>query len=375
MIRLAHVITGLGTGGAETMLYRLIPRLDRTRFEQTVISLSGTGAFGEKVADLGVPVKALGLQPSRPDPTKIVQLVHHVRRLAPDIVQTWMYHADLLGGLAGRLAGSRVIWGVYCEPAVVTGAVRRLILKSCATLSRSVPARVVFCSERSRRAHEALGYDPTKSVFIPNGFELDTFHPDPEARAALRRELGLSEDAVLIGMAGRFNPAKDHPNFFAAAGRLSARRKDARFVLWGVGISPANGDLTKLIAQAGVGDRVHLLSERDDVPRLTAALDIATSASYTEAFALVVGEAMSCGVPCVVTDVGDSALIVGDTGRVVPPRDPEALATAWAELLEVGAAGRARLGAAARRWVEEKFSVERVGCLYAELYERLAAPA
>ena len=188
--------------------------------------------------------------------------------------------------------------------------------------------------------------------------------------------LGVDDSIPLIGMCGRFDLQKDHHNFLAAAGVLRALLPDAQFVLWGKGVDRENPLLSTWIAEEGLAPAVHLLGFRTDSSRLNAALDIATlSAAYGEAFPNVVGEAMACAIPCAVTDVGDAAYIVGETGRVVPAGDPEALAAAWAELLSLPAAERSALGAQARERIEEVFSLEKMGAAYAQLYRDIIGDA
>lgn len=364
------------------MLYRLLLYSDRAEFEHEVISMTAIGALGEKIRALGVPVRALGMRRrGMPNPLGVLRLARWLNQDPPDVVQTWMYQADLVGGLATRLAGAvPVAWGIhssYLDPQ----SVKRLkiwTVRACAWASRWLPTRIVCCSEASRQVHAKLGYATKNMLIIPNGSDLATFKPDPEARSSVRRELGLREGTPLVGLVARWDPQKDHRTFVRAAALLHARAPDAHFILCGsadadgIGITSENPQLTEWIDEAGLRPCCHLLGLRRDVPRLSAALDIASlSSSYGEAWPLVVGEAMSCGVPCVVTDVGDSALIVGDTGRVVPPRDPAALADAWYELLAVGPDARARLGLAARRRIEEHFSLTSAIEKYEGLYKEL----
>ncbi|MBT9173999.1 MAG: N-acetyl-alpha-D-glucosaminyl L-malate synthase [Syntrophomonadaceae bacterium] len=219
--------------------------------------------------------------------------------------------------------------------------------------------------------HAELGYVRDKMTVIPNGFDLEVFKPDPASRLSVRRELGLPEDAVLVGLVARFDRQKDHRNFVHAAGKVAAEYPGARFLLCGSGVTAENRELDGWLRAAGVRDRCHLLGQREDVPRLMAALDVAVSSSLGEAFPLVVGEAMSCGVPCVVTDVGDSALIVGDTGKVVPSEDFAALACGIGELLEAGAERRSLLGEAARRRIGEHVSLPDMVAAYERLYREI----
>ena len=220
--------------------------------------------------------------------------------------------------------------------------------------------------------HTALGYAEDKMVVIPNGFDLAAFKPDSKARVAVREELGIYQEALLIGLVGRFDPQKDHRNFVAAAARLRTDYTQVHFLLCGDGVNWNNAELTGWIGEAGLRQQFHLLGRREDMPRLTAALDISsTSSSYGEGFPNVIGEAMACGVACAITDVGDSAFIVGETGLVVPPRDPEALAHAWKKLIEMGPEGRQKLGETARKRILENFSLPDIVARYEALYKEV----
>lgn len=207
---------------------------------------------------------------------------------------------------------------------------------------------------------------------IPNGFDLDAFRPDPESRLAVRRQLEIPEDSLLIGLVARFHPQKDHHNFVQAAGLLHRAMPQVHFLLCGEGITWENPVLGEWIDDAGVESWCHLLGRREDMPKLTAALDIASSSSFGESFPNVVGEAMACGVPCVVTDVGDCAILVGKTGIVVPPNDAGALASAWHQLLEMSHEERRRLGQLARQRIKNKFDLNLVVSRYEDLYKSLA---
>jgi glycosyltransferase involved in cell wall biosynthesis len=377
-MKVTHVISGLTTGGAETMLYRLLAHTDREVFEPQVISMTDSvGPLGDKIRGLGVPVRVLGMRRGVPNPLGVLRLARWLGAEPPDIVQTWMYHADLVGGLAAKLAGGiPVTWGIHTtllDPLSVT-RMKQWTVRACALTSHRLPARIVCCSEASRKGHAQLGYATEKMLVIPNGSDVFAFKPDPEARVSVRKELGVQAGTPLVGLVARFDTPKDHRTFVQAAALLRDRVPDANFLLCGDGITWENPQLTDWIDAAGVRSGCHLLGQRGDVPRLTAALDIASSSSfYSEAWPLAVGEAMACGVPCVVTNVGDSALIVGDTGRVVSPKRPEAMADAWFELLAMGQDERALLGLAARRRVEEHFSLTDAVATYEKLYAELTS--
>lgn len=377
VLKITHVITGLETGGAEMMLLKLLSALDPQAFSSRVICLREEGPMAERIRDLGITVESLNMYPGLPSYSSLKQLTNLLRAHEPDIVQTWMYHADLLGMLAARFAGRPpVVWNIRNSTLDPRTSKRstRWVVKALSMLSHRWPARIISCSETARAYHIGLGYDAEKMVVIPNGFDVSRFKPDAGARTSLRAELGLVEDAVLIGAVGRFDSQKDYPNMIAAAGWLHAAHPDIHFVLCGNGLSPENSELTGWIEARGLQKVFHLLGRRDDMPRIAAAMDLATSSSaYGEAFANVIGESMSCCVPFVATDVGDASLIVGEMGKVVPPHESAALAAAWNALLSLSVEERVALGAAARQRIENRFSLPTVAAKYAVLYRELAA--
>jgi glycosyltransferase involved in cell wall biosynthesis len=376
-IKLLHISTSLATGGAQMMLYKLLSRMDRAAFDTKVVSLVDIGPIGEKIQAMGLPVQALGMRRGSADPLAVLRLARWIRQDPPDIIQTWMYHADLVGGLAAKLAGGiPVAWGIRNSNLDPQSSSRMTIwtAKTCARLSRRLPARIVCCSEASRQVHAQLGYAADKMVVIPNGFDLALFKPDAAARRSVRQELSMPAESPLIGLVARFDPQKDHHNFVQAARIFHAVVPETHFLLCGDGISWDNPKLAGWIEAAGLGDCFHLLGRRDDIAHLMPALDIASTAShYGEGFPQVIGEAMACGVPCVVTDVGDSAIIVGETGIVVPAKDPQALADGWSHLLlELSREERLQLGLAARQRVIDTYSLETIVRQYEDLYMSVA---
>lgn len=370
-LKVTHVITGLETGGAEIMLYNLLSHIDRSLVESEVVSMTYKGSVGEQIESLGIPVRELGMERGSPNPWYVFRLAAWLRKSRPDIVQTWMYHANIVGGFAAKLTGGLpVVWGIHASRLEARTSKRLTMwtVRASARLSTSLPARIVSASRSAHRLHADIGYDQDKMRVIPNGFDLDYFAPDAAARISVRRELGLADDATLIGMVARVDPHKDHGNFINAAALLRTRLPDAHFLLCGSGVTDANPWMSELVRGAGIGEKCHLLGNRDDIPRLTAALDVATLSSYGEAFPLVIGEAMACGVPCVVTDVGDSAYIVGEAGRVVPVGDPYSLAMAWLDVVAKPADEHRAMGEAARARIVSLFSVDDVVSRYQDLY-------
>lgn len=373
-IPVTHVIPGRVLGGAETFLLRLLGAMDRARFPARVVALQSGGLLAERARALGVPVEELGVG----GVVGAARAFARLRRLLGGdtaVVQTWMYHADLLGGVAAKCgAGRPVVWNVRqttLTPELKKASTLR-IARWCARLSRAVPRAVVCNSAAALEAHAAFGYARERLTVIPNGFDTAVFRPDAAARAAVRAELRLPPEAKLVGLVARFDPHKDHETFFAAAALLAARDPAVHFLLCGDGVDGTNPAVAEAIRRGGVAARCRLLGRRDDTPRLNAALDVATLTSVSEGFPNVVGEAMACGVPCVVTRAGDAAALVGETGRVVAPRDPAALADAWAAELAASPDERARRGAAARARIEAAYSLGAVARRYEDLYARVA---
>ena len=375
-LRILHVINSFEYGGAEAMLCALLLRTDRERFEPSVVSLIDDLTVAGPVLRAGIPVVTVGMKPGIPDPRGVAGLARQVRRLKPDVVQCWMDHSNLIGGVAARLASrAPVVWGVHHSDHVagITKRSTLLTVSACARLSHHVPARIVCCSEHGRSLYAKLGFAPHKLAVIPNGFDLDRFRPDPDARRAIREEIGVGPDTPLVGLVARYDPLKDHSTFLKAASLLASMHPGVHFLLCGAKVDPSNAALASEIGSLGLAGRCHLLGPRSDVPRIYAALDLASSSSISEAFPLAVGEAMACGVPCVATDVGDCALMIGRTGRIVPPRDATGMAGAWGALLSLPAADRQSLGLAARQRVRERFEIGSVTDRYQQLYEGLAA--
>jgi glycosyltransferase involved in cell wall biosynthesis len=371
-LKILHVINNLAIGGAEVMLYKLLCELDGERFDHVVVSLMERNTLSKQIEALNIPVYHLGMRPGRLSPAQLWRLARVARQVKPDLIHGWLYHGSLAAQLAALCSARKVpvLWGIHSTVYSVAFEKRltAAVIKMCAPLSK-LAAKVIFVSQTSLAQHEALGFSVEKSCVFPNGIETATFVPSPEARALLRAELGLPDDCLLIGLIGRYHPMKDHPNFLQAAALLTKTHPDVHFVLVGRDITPVNEELRGRIQAAQLNQRVHLLGERRDIHLLAAALDILSlSSSHGESFPIIVAEAMSCGVPCVVTDIGDLAAVVGDTGRVVPPRDAAALAVAWSELIDLEPEQRRALGRRARQRALEHFDIASVAARYRALY-------
>ena len=343
-LRVLHIIPTMNSGGgAEAVLERLIGA-NRANVH-AVVTLLETGPLGERLVADGTSVETLGLRGPADLPRALWRLRTLLRAARPDVVQTWMYHADLLGGVLARLCGIRcVVWGLHHTTFERGGSSRssRLGARLCALLSGQVPRRVVSCSEAGIAPHVALGYRADRLVVVHNGYDDRVFSPALPGVNRMREERGIAAEVRLIGMAARWDPQKDHGTLLRALRELARRAcsngttaHDWHCLLFGTRIDADNAALCALIESCGLSDRVTLLGSRRDVVDVMRSLDVAVlSSRFGEAFPNVLNESMLVGVPCVTTAVGDAAMIVGDTGWVVPPADPVALAAALAQALD-----------------------------------------
>jgi glycosyltransferase involved in cell wall biosynthesis len=371
-IRVLHLITDLDSGGAEMMLARLVSAHDRARVDPIVISLSGRGSIAEQIEKADVPVYAVGMRGNTVSARSWWQLVRLLRRLKPDIVQTWLYHADFAGLLAGSMAGvPRIVWNIRCaELDVGDVPARLLILRRVLSWLSPLPAGVVCNSQAGCRAHERLGYRPRGWSIIPNGFDTEAFQPSNTAPRDFRAELGLSSGTPLVGMLARLHPMKDHATFVRSAAIVAAQMPHVHFVAVGRGV-PDDPRILALVRELGLSGCMHLLGERQDTPRILAGLDVAVLSSYSEAFPNALGEAMACGTPCVSTDVGDAAAILGSAGVLVPARNPGALAEGVLHLIRSDESTRQALGRAGRERIVATYSLRRAAEQYEGLYTQL----
>ncbi|HEX8135981.1 MAG TPA: glycosyltransferase [Pyrinomonadaceae bacterium] len=359
MTRLAFLIRSLDYGGAERHLLTLARALDKERCSVTVLYFYEGGRLEEELRASGVRMLALGKR-GRWDLLGLSwRLVRQLRTLRPDILHSFLVEPNLLTVfLKPLLPATRVVWGVRASRVHFENYDRfsRLNFRLQCLLSRFADL-IIFNSERGRAYHLSEGFPPAKSVVIPNGIDTQAFKPEPEAGSRVRAELGVKPEALLVGCVGRLDPMKDHPTLVRAARIVCRERENVRFVCVGDGPTDYLAELQLLAQELGVAEKFIWAGARSNMMALYNALDLLVSASFSEGFPNVIGEAMACGVPCVVTDTGDSALIVGEAGRVVAPRDPASLAEAIISSLDKRSV---ETSARARRRILENFSVERM---------------
>lgn len=374
---IVHVITGLRDGGAEAVLYRLCMADERNTHH--VISLQDGGKYGPLLEEAGVGVHRLEMPRGYVTWGGFWRLIKLMQALEPDVVQTWMYHADLIGGVAARIAGvRRVCWGLHNTTLDWKRSQRKtmLVMKLNAWLSRWVPTRIVSCSRAGVAVHRELGFSSDIFEVIPNGVDLRLFRPDPIARRRIRTEFAIPDGAPLLGMIARFDPQKDHRNLLAALATLKAQHPYFHCLLVGTGMTSANSCLIACITEYELSNHVRLLGSRADIPDIMNALDVhILSSAFGEAFPNVLCEAMACGTPCVTTEVGDAAVIIGETGWCTTPSSSaqlsHAITLALAEI-QTDQWGWSSRQEAARNRIANNFSLDRMVELYNKVWQRTA---
>lgn len=357
------------------MSFRLIGST-LNRFEHAVVSLHADGFYGSQLRALGVPVSALGMSRGQVSSGGWRRLRRLIKDFEPDVVQTRLYHADLLGGLATHLAcDAPVVWGVH---ATELGRLRDtwktcIVRRLCAWTSSTLAAAVVSDAHVTALFHEKLGYKRELLHVIPNGVDASVFQPDAQTRQRQRSAWGVAADEIAVGCVARWDPLKDHENLLRAVGVLAGRGLRFRCILVGTGMTTQNKQLAELVERCGAHDHVVFAGPTSDVPAAMNACDLHVLSSRAESLPVAVIEAMACATPCVVTDVGDSAELVGDTGWVVPAQDHAALAlaieTAMNEYREDGLRAR---GVRCRERIVQGFTLEQMANKYADLWASLS---
>ena len=376
-LKVLFISNGLEAGGAEGMLLRLLQHFDRELLAPEVISLTGIGEVGEKIRELGIEVHELGMSRAglQIPVLSFFRLRRMIKVINPKVVQTWQYHSDLLGGIAARLAGIKTVsWGIRNGelPPEHSKFSTQFVRRICSWLSYWLPKKILFNSREAQAVHAKVGYDERKFEVIPNGFDLHENTPNTETRATVRRELDLPEDTLLVGFIARIDPVKNHEGFLEAAVTIHAALPEVHFVMAGKNVGESNPKILRIIEDYKLSKCVHLLGHRNDIEKLMTGIDVHVSASHTEAFPNVIGEAMAGGTPSVATDVGDSAWIIGDTGKVVPRGNMQALAEGVTDLLMMPLEGRQALGRKARARIKEEFEIGKVAALYQHFFFHLA---
>lgn len=376
-VRVVHVITGLGSGGAENFLLRLLLALPARRVAARVISLGSGGGMVHKFREAGIEPVELGLKGALWW-WRLPEVLHSFRRAVsqwrPNLIQGWMNHGNVAGWFARAVAApnAKLIWSIR-------QTVHETDLKSRSThtamrLQRWLSSRpdAIVCNSHLGLAHHvAMGFKNNRMLVIPNGFDAAQRSPGRGDRLAARQRVGLDADAFVVAMIARFHPVKDYGTFLAAIALAAREIPTLRALCIGRGVTAADSGLQRRVAELGIGDICTLVDERADLVTIYPGIDVACLTSLAEAFPNVLGEAMACEIPCIATDVGDAAHLLGVTGRLVRPGVPQEVAAAMVELFRLGPERRGELGRRARERIANQYSMPVVAGRYLDLYESL----
>lgn len=366
-MKIFHLITGLGVGGAERQLKELVTDQENSSVSHVVISLKDEGMVGKQLIAQGVRLYCLNLHKSI---TGFWELYRILRREKPDVLQTWLYHADLIGLIVGKLARvPYIVWNIRCSNMDLSlySKMTSFVVKALIFLSR-FPDAVVTNSEAGQAFHVNLGYKARRWVCIPNGIDTDLFQPDINAGHNLRRSLNIPEEAIVVGMLGRVDPMKDHPTFLKAMEALSRTHENLYGMIAGKG--------TENTSWPVVPPRLLRLGVWENAPEFLNALDIMVLASvFGEGFPNVVGEAMACEIPTLVTDIGDAALLVQTPAQIIPPQDVDQLILALERLLILSSQERKTIGKQGRERILDSYSLPIMRQRYASFYKEIICVA
>jgi len=361
MVRICFLIRQLNEGGAQRQLATLVKGLDRSKFNISVMTLYAGGQFCEEIKRLD-HVNYICLEKGgRWDVFPFLfRLIRQARKLNPDLLHSYLCTANCLSMfLKLFMPKTRMIFGVRASNMDLSRYdwLARYVYRLECFLSRFADC-IIVNSEAGYEHAVSQGFPRMSMNVVPNGIDIERFKPDRQSGLRMREEWGVGEKEILIGLVGRLDPMKDHPTFLKAASLLVNKIEHVRFVCLGTGPKPYRDELVATGNTLGLSDRIFWMNPRSDMPSVYNAFDIVTSSSsFGEGFPNVIGEAMACGVPCVVTKVGDSSRVVGDTGIVVPPNNPKALAEGWSQILTED---KKQAALQARLRIQNNFSVNQL---------------
>jgi glycosyltransferase involved in cell wall biosynthesis len=373
MIKVLHLITDLDTGGAERALCNLVTTHLAEEVEQVVVSLVKGGSFRPTLENAGITVYDLGLEYGHYHLSALMKLSQIIRRVRPDLLHCWMYHANLLGLLCARLLNPLpCIWGIRQSlyRTQLEKLVTRIVIRLSSWLSNFSDG-ILFNSGVSMRQHRDYGYSSDQMLVIPNGIDTDKFQLLPDSKQEFLSKYQLETNCVLIGIVARYHILKDHRSFLEAAKRvIKATDKLLRFVLVGNQMDGENRELVGMIRELDMEKYVIFLGECSDLPSIYSALDLLVSSSISEAFPNVIGEAMSCETVCIATDVGDCNRLV-PSDRLVEPSNPTELSDVILRCINDETFDFRAVGRDARKVIQEGFSSSLITRQYFELYQEL----
>jgi glycosyltransferase involved in cell wall biosynthesis len=372
-MRILHIITGLGRGGAEATLFRIISA-DATN-SHAVVSLTDAGEYGDRLERIGVDVQTLGMSASlRAVWHGVDALRSRIANDAPDVVQTWLYQADLIGGLAAWLAGHRaIVWNIRSSPpsfrfAKLSSFFTIIVL---ALFSWWLPSKIVACGDEPRKSHIRRGFRSSKMIPIPNGLGDSQWQADEKRRSLVRERLDIDKTVLIFAQIANYHAVKRHSLLLKAFKELSNEVESVHLVLAGENITDSNRDLTSLIEKLSLNSRVTLVGKQPDVRAVLDALDVLVSPSASEGFPNVVLEALFMGKPCIVSNAGESEIVVGPGGWVFRPDNVEGLLKALTDAARVGADSLRVIGQKGREHVIESYSEQKMVASYQTVWSQV----
>ena len=352
-----HIITSLSVGGAETMLLRLIKHKPDLAKSTIVISLTDNGEIGRILESLGASVICLGMHNWSSIFKALFKLKKIIQNEKPDIIHTWMYHANILGGIAAFIAKNKnIIWSIRRSEFTRDESLSTFIVMRIGAIFSNVIPKVVVCvAESGLENHQKYGYKPDNMIVIPNGFDLEQLKPDQVIRKEIRKELNIYDDEVVIGCVGRFHESKGYEILIASSMEVIKLHKKVRYLLIGRDLDQQNIILMEWLNNTGFSDHFLLAGEKHNVSDYMSAMDIFCLSSITEGFPNVLGEAMASELPCVATSVGDVQKITGNNAILVQPNDKKLLTKGLCEMLNMDKKKRHRMGLIGRKKIEQEY--------------------
>ena len=352
--KVCHFIVGLQVGGAEMMLEKLIMNSSEN-IEHHVISLTSIGVIGKRLENNNISVYEVNINKFFGFIFFPFFIIYLLKRIKPSVVQTWMYHSDFIGGILAKICGiPMILWGIRNTQVETRGGLSKKIIRLiCSKLSYTIPDKIICVANSARDSHRMIGYCDKKMVVIENGFDTKKFNTNKSRRKEIRDSLSIPSNAIVIGSVGRFMPAKDH-NFLLAV--MNNFNKDNIYTVV-IGRDTSNIFLEN---HPKINkNNLIILNQRDDLHELYCIFDIFFLHSRTEGFPNVLGEAMSCGITCITTDVGDAKKIVADENLVVDEsiRLNSAIQK-MSRLISMSNDERAIIGQRLRKRVEDHYSIE-----------------
>ena len=372
-IKLTHIITGLNTGGAEMMLLKLTKSMNKNLFEITIIVLSSKGILNKEFEKIGIKVNYCNIKFLRPF-SGLISLYKFLKKSKPDIVQTWLYHSDFLGGIFAFILGVKnIVWNI--RGSYLGYRLNKFhtyfIIYINGFLSKFIPKFIVSNSYECINIFSSIGYKRDIFKFIPNGFDTQKFSPNIKLRNNFRKEIKIPNIAKLIGYIARFDPQKNHLGFIKIASIIKSKIPNAYFLLAGKGIDYNNQVLLNWIEKFNLKSSFRLLGSRSDINKINSALDLYLSPSNGEGFPNSIGEAMSCGVPCLATNVGDCKKIINNNNLISEVDDLADFINKTLIALKWNEKEFKKQSFLARQRIKKLYSIERVKDHYEEFYKSL----